>query len=191
MTLVCGLCVITGKPLGALSAATQEKHNKNVTLFKVKLNNNRHVWMKAVRFWFGRHNFFCYRWQQEQIIVEMCTALKVYWRWSVQSDFFLYSVLRCPERWDNGTGVFCCHLISFLHYPCHYVYGPFVFHLSFFLAILLLAPLTIPSIESSYFASFASLLFTWLLFKWFIIFGFPLLRTQNLSNGVNWKSKIK
>lgn len=32
----------------------------------------------------------------------------------------------------NGTGVFCCHLISFLHYPCHYFYGPFVLHLRHF-----------------------------------------------------------
>lgn len=50
---------------------------------------------------------------------------------------FLWLGFECTKRpaWNakhNGTGVFCCHLISLLHYPCHYFYGPFVLHLSFF-----------------------------------------------------------
>lgn len=42
----------------------------------------------------------------------------------------------------NGTGVFCCHLISFLHYHCHYFYGGRTFCSSLW-AVLFSYPLAI------------------------------------------------
>lgn len=95
------------------------------------------------------------------------------------SFHFISLLKRLPEMCTtfNGTGVFCCHLISFLHYHCHYFYGNalFVLHfelffLCFFPLVRLYTALTLP-LSNSIFSHTRPMLFWCVLIFPFCIIG--------------------
>lgn len=89
----------------------------------------------------------------------------------------------------NGTGVFCCHLISFLHYPCHYFYGPFVLHLRHF--FLFFSCSSRPSLFICKFYTLPYYNVAFLKKKMNIPLSLLLHHTSDtyLSNGKNWIKK--